>query len=129
MTSPAPTTPMTELTRVRAGSGARLGVVLGPLVLIAVVGLAIFGGRPRSEPGTPAPIDAVLGVSVDSVPSAVVATVVATPMLPATVYIPWPAIPRLESLAAARVGHVPFAVPTIARGRSARRAPSAPYER
>jgi hypothetical protein len=129
MTSPAPTAPMTELTRVRAGSGARVGVVLGPLVLIAVVGLAIVGGRPGSEAGTPAPIDAVSGVSVDSVPSAVVATVVATPMLPATAYIPWPAIPRLESLAAARVGHVPFAVPTIARGRSSRRAPSAPYER
>src|ERR1700675_4539150 len=124
MTSPAPTAPMTELTRVRAGSGARVGVVLGPLVLIAVVGLAIFGGRPGSEPGTPAPIDAVRGVSVDSVPSAVVATVVATPMLPATAYIPWPAIPRLESMHTAALGHLPFAVPTVTWSRAARRAPS-----
>ena len=129
MNGPAPTAPMTELTRVRAGSGARVGIVLGPLVLIAVVGLAIFGGRPGSEPGTPAPIDAVRGVSAAAMPSAVASPVVAMPRSPATVYIPWPAIPRLESMAAPRVGHVPFAVPTIARGRSARRAPSAPYER
>jgi len=129
MNGPAPTAPMTELTRVRAGSGARVGIVLGPLVLIGVVGLAIFGGRSGVGPGTPAPIDAVRGVSAAAMPSAVASPVVAMPRSPATVYIPWPAIPRLESMAAARVGHVPFAVPTIARGRSARRAPSAPYER
>ena len=129
MDGPAPPAAMTELTRVRVGSGARVGVMVGPLLLVAVLGLALFGGRPASKASGPAPIGAAPLATADAVPSAVVATVAATPMLPATAYVPWPAIPRLESVAAARGGRVPFAVPTIARGRSARRAPSAPYER
>ncbi|HEY8990044.1 MAG TPA: hypothetical protein VIM39_13545 [Candidatus Limnocylindrales bacterium] len=120
---------MTELTRVRVGSGARVGVMVGPLLLVAVLGLALFGGRPASKASGPAPIGAAPLATADAVPSAVAAPVVAIPRSPAIVYIPWPAIPRLESIAAARFGRVPFAVPTIARGRSARRAPSAPYER
>jgi hypothetical protein len=129
MTGPAGTAAMTELHPVRAGSGGRLGVILGPLALAAVVGLAIFGGRPASESIEPGQIGAASVPALAAMPSAVASPVVAMPRSPATVYIPWPAIPRLESMAAARVGHVPFAVPTIASGRSARRAPSAPYER
>jgi hypothetical protein len=129
MNGPAPTAAMTELTPVRAGSGGRLGVILGPLALAAVVGLAIFGGRPAPESIQPGQIGTAAAAAPAAVPFAVASPVVTVPRSPATVYIPWPAIPRLESMAAARVGHVPFAVPTIARGRSSRRAPSAPYER
>jgi hypothetical protein len=117
MDTPAPAA-ATELTRVRRDSGAPVAAVTVALTLVVVVGLAILGGRTAAKP----PIQAAAGPLASR--AAVARTTVAAPT-PAwiTAYVPWPAIPRLESLRATRNGRLPILLPWIAGARSSHQLP------
>jgi hypothetical protein len=65
-----------EFQPTRVGSGARVGVVVVPLLLVGVVGLGILGGRSVVGPKVDAPVAAA----------------------PKTVYIPWQAPRRTWSV-------------------------------
>jgi hypothetical protein len=78
----------TEVTPVRPGRGGRVFVIAGPLVLGAVVALAVFGGRLPQD--TASGRTAAAAVPAKPAPS----DVVASSPTSRTVYIPWPAIPH-----------------------------------
>jgi hypothetical protein len=78
----------TDVTPVRPGRSGRVSVIAGPLVLGAVVALAVVGGRLPRE--TASERTAAAAVTAKSAPSHVVAP---TPTSRA-VHIPWPEIPR-----------------------------------
>jgi hypothetical protein len=75
----------TEVRPVRSDTGDRAALIVGPLVLAAVVAIAISGGR--RPPDT---IDGTVAAAVTAGPAASVHVATA----PHAVYIPWPAIPR-----------------------------------
>jgi hypothetical protein len=93
----------TEVGPVRADPGGRAALILGPLVLAAVVAIAISGGR--RPPDT---IERTVAAAITAGPAASVH--VATAPTPRAVYIPWPAIPRRSPVIpweAARTATVP----------------------
>jgi hypothetical protein len=117
MDTPAPAA-ATELTLVRRDSGAPVAAVTVALTLVVVVGLAIVGGRSRAEPA----------IQVAAVPLAsqmVIAPATAAPPTQRWIvnYVPWPAIPRLETVRATRNGRLPLLLPWIAGARSSHQLP------
>src|SRR5438876_4006017 len=81
------TTEVRPVRPVGAGSGDRAGLIAAPLVLAAVVAIAISGGRH--------PPDTIEGTAAGAVTAGPAASVhVAAAPTPRPVYIPWPAIPR-----------------------------------
>jgi hypothetical protein len=107
---PAPSA-ATELTRVRTDSGAPVAFLTVALTLVVVVGLAILGGHAAAEP-------AIQAAAPLATRTAEMAKVVVTPAPRVAVYVPWPAIPRLESLRATRNGRLPLLLPWVAGARS-----------
>ncbi len=88
MDSGTPAELTTDVTPVRPGRSGRVFVIAGPLVLGAVVALAVVGGRlPRD---TASGRTAAAAVPAQPAPSDVVAPTSTS----RAVYIPWPAIPR-----------------------------------
>jgi hypothetical protein len=108
---PAPSA-ATELTRVRTDSGAPVAFLTVALTLVVVVGLAILGGHAAAEPA----IQAAAPLATRT--AAATTTVAAPTPLWITAYVPWPAIPRLESLRATRNGRLPLLLPWVAGARS-----------
>jgi hypothetical protein len=112
MDTPAPAS-ATELTLVQRDSGAPAAAVTVALTLVVVVGLAIVGGRSTVEPA----------IQVAAAPLASRMVTTPTTAAPPTQrwivnYVPWPAIPRLETLRATRNGRLPLLLPWIAGARS-----------
>jgi hypothetical protein len=93
----------TEVRPVRSDTGDRAALIVGPLVLAAVVAIAISGGR--------RPPDTIDGTVAAAATAGPVASVhVASAPTPHAVYIPWPAIPRRSPVVpweAARTSTVP----------------------
>ena len=117
MDTPAPAA-ATELTLVRRDSGAPVAAVAVALTLVVVVGLAILGGRSTAEPATQVAAAPLVSRTVAA------ATTAAAPTQRWIVnYVPWPAIPRLETLRATRNGRLPLLLPWVAGARSSHQLP------
>jgi hypothetical protein len=117
MDTPAPAA-ATELTLVRRDSGAPVAAVTVALTLVVVVGLAILGGHSAAEPAIQVAAGPLASRSVTAP-----ATVAAPAPRWIVNYVPWPAIPRLESLRATRNGRLPILLPWTAGARSTHQLP------